>query len=253
MTVTSQLLELFRVDKQLRGLRTRLDAAERFLREQTRQAEELKTGAAAIEAQIRQLRAAASNAEGEVARLDAKINALREQMNAAKTAKEYNALLTELGNYKDERSAAEEQALAALSKIEELDSRLKEIAGQQAERMKIVAAAETERASREAEIKDRLDELTARRASLAGGIPKDALSTLEHLIRTKGDDAMAHVEVIDRRNYEYSCAACYMTLPMETVSSIVTGKLTHCVNCGSILFTEDTEIVKSSSKQVQKA
>ena len=31
MTVTAKLLKLFRVDQQLRGLKTRLNAAERFL------------------------------------------------------------------------------------------------------------------------------------------------------------------------------------------------------------------------------
>lgn len=253
MTVTTQLLELFRVDKQLRGLRTRLDAAERFLREQTRQSDELRANAASIETQLKQLRASASNAEGEAARLEAKIAGLREQMNSAKTAKEYNAFLTELGTFKDQKSASEEQALTAMTKIEELSATLKELSGQQAERQKMVTAAETERATREAEIKDRMTELSAKRTSLAAGIPKDVLSSFEHLIKTKGDDAMAHVEVVDRRNYEYSCAACYMTLPMETVSSIVAGKLTSCVSCGSILFTEDTDIVKTNNKQVQKA
>ena len=35
MSVTQQLLDLFRVDKQLRGLRNRLDQAERFLSQQS--------------------------------------------------------------------------------------------------------------------------------------------------------------------------------------------------------------------------
>lgn len=252
MTVTSQLLELFRVDKQLRGLRTRLDAAERFLREQTRQSDELKGASSAIETQIKQLRAAAANFEGEAARLETKINTIREQMNSAKTAKEYNAFLTELGTFKDEKTSSEEQALGAMTKLEELDSKLKELKAQHAERKKMVGAAETERVTREAEIKDRLTELSARRKVLAADVPKEALASLEHLIKTKGDDAMAHVEVVDRRNYEYSCAACYMTLPMETVSSIVAGRLTACVSCGTILYTEDSEIVKTP-KQVAKA
>ena len=252
MTVTSQLLELFRVDKQLRGLRTRLDAAERFLKEQVKQQQDVEARAAVSETQIKQHRAAAANAEGEANRLEQKIASIREQMNAAKTAKEYNAFLTELGNYKDEKSGYEEQALAAMSKTEELEKQLAELKAEAEQRRKQVGIAENDRAAREAEIKDRLAELTAKRKELSGGVPADALQALEALIRTRGDEAMAHVEVVDRRNYEYSSAACYMTLPMAIVNSIVAGRLTRCVSCGSILFTEDKDIVKPS-KQVAKA
>jgi predicted nucleic acid-binding Zn-ribbon protein len=251
MTVTAQLLELFRVDKQLRGLRTRLDAAERFLGEQIKQQQAIQTRAAALEAQLKQYRAASANAEGEAKRLDQKIAAIREQMNAAKTAKEYNAFLTELGNYKDEKSTFEEQALAAMAKIEELEKALADLQVESEQRRKQVGVAEADRAAREAEIRDRLAELTAKRQELATGIPADALQVLEGLIRTRGDEAMAHVEVVDRRNYEYSCAACYMTLPMEILNSIVAGRLTRCVSCGSILYTEDKDIVRPS-KQVAK-
>lgn len=100
MSVTAQLLELFRVDKQVRGLRSRLDAAERFLAVQEKLLEELDVKNKSFEAQARQTRAAISNEEGEAARLDAKIASLREQMNKAKTAKEYNAFLNELANLK---------------------------------------------------------------------------------------------------------------------------------------------------------
>lgn len=252
MTVTAQLLDLFRVDQQLRGLRTRLDAAERFLKEQTRLLQDVQARSLTLESQIKQYRAAAANAEGEANRLDQKIAALREQMNAAKTAKEYNAFLSELGNYKDEKASHEEQALAAMAKADELEKQLAELKAEASQRQGQVGVAENERAAREAEIKDRLQELTAKRSELAAGIPKDALKQLEDLIRIKGDEAMAQVEVIDRRNYEYSCAACYMTVPIEILNSIVAGRLTRCVSCGSILYTEDKEIVRPS-KQVAKA
>jgi predicted nucleic acid-binding Zn-ribbon protein len=250
MTVTKQLLELFRVDQQLRGLRSRLDAAERFLQQQKSLQADLKARAAALESQARQLKAAAVNSEVEAKRLDEKIAHLREQMNSAKTAKEYNAFLNELGTFKDQKSAAEDEALAHLAKVEEISKELASTRAQLEEREKMVATAAADREAKAAEIKDRLDELTARRQSLAGAVPRDALATLERLIATKRDDAMAAVEVMDRRNYEYTCAGCFMTLPMETVNSIVAGRLTLCVNCGCILYTEE-EIVRP--KQPAKA
>src|SRR5215813_632573 len=124
MTVTSQLLELFRVDKQLRGLRSRLDAAERFLQQQKSLQTDLKTRASALESQARQMKASAGSSEGEAKRLEERIAGLREQMNSAKTAKEYNAFLSELGTFKDQKTAAEEEALGVMSKLEELNKEL---------------------------------------------------------------------------------------------------------------------------------
>ncbi|MBX3359374.1 MAG: hypothetical protein KF745_13225 [Phycisphaeraceae bacterium] len=246
MTVTSQLLELFRVDKQVRGLRSRLDVAESFLTQQTSLLDGMSTRAAAIESQAKHLRAEAANAEGEAKRLDAKIAGLREQMNSAKTAKEYNAFLTELGTFKDQKDVHESDALAAMSRIEEQDKELATIRTQITERQAIAAQAKTDRDAKEAEIRERLAELTKQRATLAKAIPAEALVAFEQLVKSRGDEAMASVEVIDRRAYEYSCAACFMTLPVETVSSIVSGKLTRCVSCHCILYTEE-EIVRPKS------
>src|SRR5689334_17197258 len=111
MTVTMQLLMLFRVDKQLRGLRSRLEAAERFLEQQQGLLREIDEKKKTVGAQLRQLRAAIANDEGEAALLDGKVNAVREQMNSLKTAKEYNAALTELNTFKEKKTKHEETAL----------------------------------------------------------------------------------------------------------------------------------------------
>src|SRR5688572_24457003 len=87
MSVTEKLLRVFRVDQQLRGLQGRLGGAERFLEEQTRQLRQVEAKRDAAAAQLRQLRATIADHEGEMARLDAKLAAIREQMNSAKTNK----------------------------------------------------------------------------------------------------------------------------------------------------------------------
>ena len=104
MSVTKQLLAVFRVDKEIRGLSSRLNAAERFLGEQTRQLADISTQVSSLQAQLRQLQASANNAEGESKRIEAHINELREKMNNAQTNKEYKALLSEVNNLKEQRS-----------------------------------------------------------------------------------------------------------------------------------------------------
>ena len=170
MTVTGKLVRVYQVDKQIRGLKSRLRAAERFLSEQTRLLGELEAKKGAIEGQLRQLTASASNEEGEAARVNERIDELRERMNSARTNKEYKALLTEVNTLKEERARHEDEAIERLEKIEALRTQLSEIEAQHGERVRMTEVAQSERDAREAEIQDRLAELEReRRLQVRGG------------------------------------------------------------------------------------
>lgn len=240
MSLTKQLLDLFRVDKQLRGLRHRLEAAERFLSQQNLQLAELERTRTDLTGQVRQLRAAAANDEGEAQRLEARMAAIREQMNQTKTAKEYQALVTEVNTFKAQKAECEERAIEAMGRVEQSDSKLKEIEGQFEERTRMVAKAVKDRDERSAEIKDRVAELTAQRQELAKAIPASNLNEFELLVNARGDEAMAHIEMIDRRAHEGSCSACMMAIPVESLSALMIGKLTRCPSCRCYLFIEES-------------
>jgi hypothetical protein len=249
MSATKQLLELFRVDKQLRGLRSRLDAAERFLSQQGGLLGELDKQKTTLEAQVKQLRAMIANEEGEASRIEARTASLREQMNSAKTAKEYNAFLSELNTLKEQKTAADEKVLELMGKVEEAEKKLAEILRQHAERSGIAGTAKTDRDTKSSEIKDRLNELIAQRAHLTAGIAPRELKMLEDLIKSRGDDAMAPVEVLDRRAHEGSCSACMMAVPVEAVSALMSGKLVSCPSCRCILFMEELTFSKEAAKK----
>lgn len=239
MSVTHQLLRVFQVDKQVRGLRSRLDSAEKFFNQQKAQLTEVDEKKSSLETQLKHIKAAQANDEGEAARIEGKIEAVREQMNSMKTAKEYNAALAELNNYKEAKTKAEEAALESMTKVEQLEAQVADLKKQREERAKLVAQADSDRASREAEIKDRLTELTTQRAALAQDVPAEAMSLLEGLIKLREDEAMCSVDILDRRNHEYSCSGCMMTLPVEIVNNMLAGRLTRCVSCSCIVYTEE--------------
>lgn len=252
MTATKQLLELFRVDKQLRGLKSRLEVAERFYSQQATQLAELDKQRTTLEAQLKQLKGSINNEDGEAARLDARIATIREQMNSAKTSKEYNAFQTELNNYKTEKSAAEEREMDSMQKAEAIEKQLAEIKTNQAERTKIVAKAKTDRDQKEADIKDRVAELSAQRQQLASGIAPHELRNFEELVKLRGDEAMAPVEVLDRRSHEYSCSACMMAVPVETASSIMQGRIVSCPSCRCMLYIEEETLAAATASNAKK-
>lgn len=249
MSVTKQLLDVFLVDKQLRGLRSRLEAAERFLSTQSTLLADMERQKGILDASLKQLRATIANEEGEGKRLDARMEALREQMNSAKTAKEYNAFLTELNTYKEQRTAAEERALEAMGKAEEADKKVSDINSQFGERQKIVESAKTDRDTKAAEIKDRVAELAAQRAELVKTVPPREMQMLETLIKSRGDEAMSPIEVLDRRAHEGNCSACMMAIPVEAVSALMTGRLVNCPSCRCILFMEEQIFAAEAKKK----
>lgn len=253
MNVTEKLLRVFRVDQQLQGLESRLRAAERFLEEQDRLLRELSGASESITAQLRQIQAVVGDQEGEVARIDARIAHLREQMNSAKTNKEYQAFLVEVNTLKAERDRAEQSALEQMTKSDELKAELADLKGRLEERQRIRQVASDDRDKRAEEISGRVSELKAERKKLASEVPAEAMTLYVELVRQRGDEAMACVEEQDRRRHEMTCGSCMMSLPVETVSTLISGaRIVRCVSCGCILYIDKdlaSAIQPASSKR----
>lgn len=241
MSVTAKLLRLHRVDQQIRGLRSRIDAAQKYLDEQERLLAAIKTKQDALAAQARQLQAAVHNDEAEMGALDARMAKLRDQLNSSQTNKEYSALLVEVNTHKVDRDKVEQRALESMSRLDEIKSAGEALTSEYAERAKIRDVARADRDRRAGEVKERLNELQAEREKAAADVPRDALAALDAAVRRHDDDAMAPIEEHSRRHMEYSCGACQVMLPIELVSSILgRGALTQCVSCGAILYMEDS-------------
>ncbi|HZW09316.1 MAG TPA: hypothetical protein VFF69_05375 [Phycisphaerales bacterium] len=236
MDVTNRLLRVYQLDRQLAGLQSRLRAAERFLAEQTRQLQALEIKRNALAAQSKQIAASVANQELDIKGTDERIEHLREQMNQARTNKEYKAFLTEINTLKADKSKVEEEALGQMTKSDELKGQLEQVEASYAERQRMRGVAETDCNARREEIAGRLGELEAERAKAAAEVPGDVLAHYERLHELREDDAMAPVEITDRRRHEYNCGACMMSLPMEVSISLLSGKLTICSNCQCILY-----------------
>lgn len=239
MSVTEKLLKVFRVDQQLSGLQSRLKGAEKFLSEQTKQLGSIDQKRDALATQLKQLQATIADHEGEMARLDARVEVLREQMNNAKTNKEYKAFLVEVNTYKADRGTNETAALELMTKVDGLKKTLAELDGQKSERDKVKRVAGDDRDKKAEEIRERLNQLQAERVALWAEVPGDVQKLYIELVRQKDDEAMAPVQELDRRRHEYCCGSCQMAVPVETVVTLLkSSHVTRCVSCGCILYIE---------------
>ncbi len=241
MSVTEKLLRLFRVDQQIRGLKSRVDSAERYLKQQDAQLEQLNAKREALIIQARQLEAAVHNNEAEMGALDARIATLRDKLNAATSNKEYTALLTDVNTQKADKGEIEERSLEALTQLDDVRAAQNEVEEQLAERGKIREVALADRDTRAAEVKDRLEELQGERKEAASDVPADTMQVFEYETNRLGGEAMAAIEEHSRRHMEFSCGACQVLQPMETISTLLgaTAPVTQCVSCGAILYVEE--------------
>jgi predicted nucleic acid-binding Zn-ribbon protein len=244
MSQIEKLLAVYQIERKLRGLQSSLRTAERFLNEQERQLTGIGSQRESLQSQLRQLQAASKEREGEMALLDERIAKLREQMNTATTNKEYQALLVEVNGQKVERGRVEEETIELLEKIDQVNAELEGATQQHAERVKIRDVAESDRVQRADDIKDRVEELKAERERVAGEVDARTLAALEKLLEERDEDAMASIEVLDKRRHEISCTGCMMTLPVETLNSLLTGSLTNCPSCGCFLYLDEEATAK---------
>lgn len=241
MDVTSQLLKVFQVEKQLRSLKSRLQGAEKFLAGQDKELATLDSQRSSLETQIKQLSAQAHNFEGECKAHDEKMAKLRAQMDSAQSNKEYKAFLTDLNTLKAERERCEGQALELMGKVDGLKKQAEELVAKREERTKVRGVASSDRDARHNEVAGKVAELEAERAGLVKDVPSDVMRDFQRLLDQRGDEAMGAIEIADAKRHEFHCGVCMMAVPVDTVVGLIkntTGKVTKCSSCQCLLYIE---------------
>jgi predicted nucleic acid-binding Zn-ribbon protein len=241
MSLTENLVNLFQIDAQVRGLRRRLDSAERYLSIQTRHVEDLELQRRELEARHLQFQARIGNLEGEVAALDERLEKLRNELNAATTNKQYSAVLTELNTAKNARSELEDQVLAEMELVEENTQQRETLKQEIAEREKVKALAAQRLQERHDEVGQRLAELEAEREVAASAVPGRERRIFDELADAYDGEALSMIEEIDRRHREYACGTCRMHIPFQAVSLLLSSDdmLVRCTACDRIMYLQE--------------
>lgn len=241
MSLLEQLLTLYQVDSQVRGLQSRLDSARRYLDAQQRKLDAVLQQKNELETRRRQLRAKIAGFENEVKATDERMAKLREDLNRASTNKQYSALLSELNTLKEQKSQHETAELEEMERAEEVETTLGTIETEIAELTRLRDHAKKQYDEREGEVGERLDELKRERDEAASCVPDEERGLFMALANQYEGEAMAPVEEVDRRRHEYACGACNMHLPLNAISSLLVGQdtLVRCPACHRILYLQE--------------
>jgi uncharacterized protein len=238
LTLQEKLYDLFLLDQQVRGLRTRLDAATRRLNLQNTKLGQLRQQHDELNDQHKHAMAEVSTLEHQASDADDRVNKLREQMNNVRNNKEYSAMLVEVNTLKGEKSKLEDQALEKMTDADSLKERVAEVQAQVDSQIKLVESAKAEVQSAEEEVGVQLTDATAKREAATAEIPPDVLPVFERLADHYDGESMGEIEEQDRRRREYTCGGCYMELPIERVNALMLkpDELVTCPSCNRYLF-----------------
>lgn len=240
MALQEKLHELFLLDCQVRGMRSRLDNADRRHGAVQRKLDQLSQQHSELANQIKAGQVKANSFEHEANDCETRIDHLRQQMNQVRSNREYSALLLEVNTLKVKQGDLEEQALEELTRIDELRAQLKELVDQAKTQQKIVDAAAAEVKAHQAEVGQELETLTVKRSQAEQQVPQHARDLFNRLSEEHDGEAMTPVFEQNRKALEYNCGGCFMSIPIEHVNALIRrpDQLTCCPSCARILYMD---------------
>jgi uncharacterized protein len=234
------IVELQSALDQLRDTERRLSEIPDWMRE-------LHAEHATAQAEIAALDGAATeagkdrrSAEAAVADAQERLKKYQQQINKVSTQREYGALLHEIDGTKSQITTQEEQAFAALERLDkaqrDLEARRESFRGLEERYAEELARWEAEKPA----IAAQAEELRGRIAGLKGGLPKGLISQYERIRERLSSGALAPVRSFarpGRPQREWHCGVCnYRVRPQVVVEIRNTGDLVQCDSCKRILY-----------------
>ncbi|MGI6401207.1 MAG: zinc ribbon domain-containing protein [Thermoguttaceae bacterium] len=175
------------------------------------------------------LSVAALELENEAARVSERLKKRREQMNSAKSNREYESikLQVELDEAKNDRLV--EETLEAISALEDATAVYDERQKVAKERQNDFETTQAESNTAESDAQSKIQDLQASIEKLVASLPGE-LHSIYNRLASERDDPIA--PVVDNKY----CGACNAELPPALVIKVRSGGASCCTTCGSLLF-----------------
>lgn len=240
MSVIAALRNLQRVDSQVRALSTRLDGASDALAAREREVTAANAKLAEAESIHRQLLASAKNLEAESGSFKARIELLRQELNATSKKAQYDTILAEMGTLQEKRDELDGQALEFMTKADAQQAKINDATTHRDERVRRRDAARAEHDQRKADIADRLAELRREREEAAVQVPPKELALFNSVADEHEGEAMSEVIELSARHREYTCGVCNVELPPRAFAALMGNNdtITCCPSCRRILYLD---------------
>lgn len=232
LPVVQQLIVLQERDQRIRSLQRDLkDIPNLKTRAATRLADDEATVAAA-KAKVLEVELAIKNLDLDAQTRRNTIVRLKDQQFATRKNEEFRVMGDEIVRYEKDVHDLEDKELELMEKLEGVKPGLVAALAKLAATKKLVEEEVTELTERARHIETRLVDLKAERATLVESIEPAPLGIYERLMKTKGDSAVVMLE-------NGICGGCHVRVVSGTLNSLKLNEtITHCEQCGRVLFIE---------------
>jgi predicted nucleic acid-binding Zn-ribbon protein len=197
---------------------------------------QLAATAASLESlkhRARQLEVDRKKLELDVGTRQSSISRLKTQQYETRKNDEFQAMGHEIERYEKEIVQLEDQELELMEQADKLRA---EVSAQEK-----TASAARDSVNRQLSgldekgntLQKQLEQLTAERATLAGGIDEEVMERYQRLFASKGDAAIVAVE-------HGVCTGCHMKVTTQTAVRAKSGnEIVSCEQCGRILYSAE--------------
>jgi len=200
-----------------------------------REIEEIEKQYSNTEQELSESKLVQKNLEIEISGHQADLKKLQGQMMAIKTNKEYDALVSQIDNVKENINEKETKLLELIERIEVLESNIEEY--------KTKAKDIKERNEQQLSIlQEKMDSVGTKikmkddeRGNIIVRVPKRTMSIYERVRKSRGGSVVVAVK-------KRACGACYKALPPHRIQELKRAdQLITCDNCGRLLIWVDGE------------
>jgi predicted nucleic acid-binding Zn-ribbon protein len=228
-TPAAVLRELHRLRRHAAQLKDEIDRLPRQLKAQqakvTRQEEAIKQ----TQEIIKKLKVAASDKEKSIKAKHQEIAKHEKQRNEATGKKEYDALGAEIVAAREACTKLEEEALLALTEVDEQTARIPELDKALKQAQHEVANFDSTCKQRQGEMGEEYEKALAQIKEVETAMPADIRGQYDRLVAARGEDAMS--SVVDR-----ICQACYTSITAQQYNELIQGMFVFCKSCGRYLY-----------------
>ncbi len=239
--VLNGLIKLQSVENRLRAVKAKLTRCRRNVTIQENQVRSLQNSLQAKKEDIQLTKIQSDRLELELKARDEAIARLRALLNAAKTNKEYAAVLTQLNTTKADNSKIETQILELLKDIEDDETETQKTQNQIDQQKKALEQTRKETKASAAKYEDEIEKIQAEWDEAAKTIPAELLELFKRVAETYDGEALAVIEQQEGKTATYTCGGCFMGVTAESVNLLTTNDdIIRCPNCTRILVLESS-------------
>ena len=234
------LRKLQKIEQDIAHVRSRIRVRTNAVNVQTRKIEQLEQDRDSQSSQSLERRKLADSLELDLKQSDQQVVSFRAGLNAARSNKEYAAILTQINTLKADSASIEDRTLNVIQEIESLKNQADALGVQIDEENKRLDEINAQCEKELTKLNGMLEGLNAKRAEAATDIPTATLSTFERISGNYEGEAMAQIEIHGRKEpYSYICGGCFMTMNPEHANILsLRDEIRTCNNCGRILYID---------------